>query len=271
MKCVRSVGCVSELGVGTFGAGGDFWTERPEEDYLWISALRRAFELGIKVVDTSELYGRGRAEMLVGIASAGFNDLFIVTKVQPPRFTADEVAGRLYASRERLKRFPTVIMNHWVPADSDICDVVKSLEAAVAKGLASYYGLSNVSSRQLEAALTCARRIEPAVVENRYSLMYRKDELDVLPLVQKLGLLYLAYSPLERGLLALDPYLASVGAKYGKTAAQVALNWLISVPNVVPIVRALRHVEENAAAAGWRLNPQDWEEINKRFIHYRHG
>jgi len=58
--------------------GGDFWTERPEEDYLWISALRRAFELGIKVVDTSELYGRGRAEMLVGIAGAGFDDLFIV-------------------------------------------------------------------------------------------------------------------------------------------------------------------------------------------------
>ena len=78
MKCVRSVGCVSELGVGAFGAGGDFWTERPEEDYLWISALRRAFELGIKVVDTSELYGRGRAEMLVGIAGAGFDDLFIV-------------------------------------------------------------------------------------------------------------------------------------------------------------------------------------------------
>lgn len=77
-------------------------------------------ELGIKVVDTSELYGRGRAEMLVGIAGAGF-DLFIVTKVQPPRFVADEVAGRLYASRERLKRFPTVVMNHWIPADSDAC------------------------------------------------------------------------------------------------------------------------------------------------------
>ncbi len=76
----------------------------------------------------------------------------------------------------------------------------------------------------------------------------------MLPLVQKLGLLYLAYSPLERGLLALDPYLASVGTKYGKSAAQVALNWLISVPNVVPVVRALRHVEENAAAVG--LAPQ---------------
>jgi Aldo/keto reductases, related to diketogulonate reductase len=87
-------------------------------------------------------------------------------------------------------------------ADSDICDVVKWLEAAVAKGLASYYGLSNVSGRQLEAALTCARRIEPAVVENHYSLMYKRDEIDVLPLVQKLGLLYLAYFPLERGLLS---------------------------------------------------------------------
>ena len=83
------------------------------------------------------------------------------------------MAGRLYASRERLKRLPTVVMNHRIPADSDMCDVVQSLEAAVAKGLASYYGLSNVSGRQLEAALTCAGGIEPAVVENRYSLMYR--------------------------------------------------------------------------------------------------
>jgi aryl-alcohol dehydrogenase-like predicted oxidoreductase len=49
--------------------------------------------------------------------------------------------------------------------------------------LASYYGLSNVSGRRLEAALTCARWIEPAVVENHYSLMYRRDEIDVLPLV----------------------------------------------------------------------------------------
>jgi len=83
------------------------------------------------------------------------------------------VAGRLYASRERLKRLPTVVMNHRIPADSDMCDVVQSLEAAVAKGLASYYGLSNVSGRQLDAALTCDRGTEPAVVENRYSLMYR--------------------------------------------------------------------------------------------------
>lgn len=56
MKCVKPVGCVSELGVGTYGAGGDFWTEDPTRDYEWITALRRAFELGIRVVDTSELY-----------------------------------------------------------------------------------------------------------------------------------------------------------------------------------------------------------------------
>jgi len=74
----------------------------------------------------------------------------------------------------------------------------------------------------------------------------------VLLLVQKLGLLYLAYSPLERGLLALDPYLALIGANYGKSAAQVALNWLISVLNVVPIVRVLRHVEENAIKDAYR-------------------
>ena len=109
-------------------------------------------------------------------------------------------------------------------------------------------------------------------MENIYSLMNRRDEVDVLPVVQREGMFYIAYSPLERGALALDSFLAAVGARYGKTAAQTALNWYTRIPNLVPLVKAggVKHVEENAGALGWRLSDEDWELINKRYYVYRH-
>jgi len=97
--------------------------------------------------------------------------------------------------------------------------------------------------------------------------MDRRDEDTVIPYVEKEGMLYLAYTPLERGQLARDSFLAEVGKKYSKTAAQVALNWLIVLNPVVPIPKATRikHLEENAGAMGWRLSPEDWKKISERF------
>ncbi|MFN3803448.1 MAG: aldo/keto reductase [Pyrobaculum sp.] len=233
--------------------------------------MRRGLELGLRIIDTSELYGAGHTDELVKIAAAEIYNVYVVYKIQPPAAAPEEVTKRAVIAAERLGRRPWILMFHWTPVHVHICDVVKALETAVAKGLAEHYGLSNVTYKQLTAAMTCFKKIAPAAVENRYSLRYRRDELDVLPLTQREGMLYLAYSPLERGLLALDPYLASIGARYNKTAAQVALNWYLAIPNLVPIVKSgsVKHVEENAGALGWALGEKDWKEIDKRFYSYR--
>ena len=272
MKCVKLAGCLPELGMGTFGIGGDFWTVDTSRDYQWIQALRRGIELGLALVDTSELYGGGHAEELLRYASSGFSEVYIISKINPLSYTVDEVAKRVAASAERLGRRPWGVAPHWVPVGVHICDVVRALEAAVSRGLAHFYGLSTVTAQQLEQALLCFKKTPPAFVENRYSLMYRRDEVDVLPVVQREGMFYIAYSPLERGALALDSFLAAVGARYGKTAAQTALNWYTRIPNLVPLVKAggVKHVEENAGALGWRLSDEDWELINKRYYVYRH-
>jgi len=271
VKCLRRVGCVPPMGVGTFGIGGDFWHRDDSRDYHWIQALRRAFELGLTLVDTSELYGRGHAEELVKYASSDIRDLYIVAKIQPTATTPEEVFKRLAASAERLGRRVWLAMFHWVPVGASICDVVKALEAAVEKGLAYHYGLSNVTAQQLRQALTCYKKTPPAAVENRYSLLHRRDEVDIFPIVEREGMLYIAYSPLERGALALDPFLAEIGKRYGKTAAQVALNWYTRWPHVVPVPKAadIKHVEENAGALGWTLTEKDWELINTHYYAYR--
>ncbi|MEM1608075.1 MAG: aldo/keto reductase, partial [Ignisphaera sp.] len=90
---------------------------------------------------------------------------------------------------------------------------------------------------------------------------------DVIPYAQREGLMYMAYTPLERGQLARNAYLENIGRKYGKTAVQVALNWLICIDNVIPIPKAasIEHVKENAGAMGWRLSREDWLEISRVF------
>ncbi|ACB39308.1 aldo/keto reductase [Pyrobaculum neutrophilum] len=271
MRCSKAGMCVTPLGLGTFGVGGDFWTEDRGRDYEAVTALRRGLELGVGLVDTSELYGRGHAEELVGVAAGGLAGVVIITKLQPTSVTLDEVVKRAEASARRLGRRPTAVAIHWVPPNVSVCDVVKVLEAAVEKGAADYYGLTNVTAGMLKTALVCAKKTQPAFVQNRYSLLHRRDEIDVIPLAKREGLIYMAYSPLERGALALDSYLAQVGQRYGKTAAQVALNWYIKA-GIVPIVKAanVEHVEENAGALGWALSDRDWEEINKFYIQYRY-
>jgi len=77
----------------------------------------------------------------------------------------------------------------------------------------------------------------------------------------------MAYTPLEKGLLANDPFLSEIGKKYGKTSAQVALNWLISKEMVVAIPKAIKmeHIEENAGAMGWKLSEEDMKLIDEKF------
>lgn len=271
MKCASKAGCVPEIGLGTFGIGGDFWRRDNSRDFEAVKALRRGFELGLRLVDTSELYGEGHAEELIKIASSGIEELLVITKIHPSSLEPGEVYKRLLGSTERLGRRTWMVMLHWVPVGYHICDVVKALESAVAKGLADNFGLSNVTASQVSAALTCTKRMEPVAIENKYSLRYRRDELDVIPLAQREGLLYLGYSPLERGALALDSFLASIGRKYNKSAVQVALNWYVKIPNVVPIVKAssASHVEEIAQSIGWALSEEDWKLIDKQFYIYR--
>ena len=71
----------------------------------------------------------------------------------------------------------------------------------------------------------------------------------------------MAYTPLEKGNLAKNRCLSEMGIKYGKTAAQIALNWLIWKENVVAIPKAINkdHIKENFGAMGWRLSEEEYE------------
>jgi diketogulonate reductase-like aldo/keto reductase len=98
-------------------------------------------------------------------------------------------------------------------------------------------------------------------------LYERSIEKDILPYCEKNKITIMAYTPLAKGKLAKDKFLEEIGKKYGKTSAQVALNWLISKENVIAIPKAinLKHVEENAGGMGWRLSRNDVKLISSYF------
>jgi diketogulonate reductase-like aldo/keto reductase len=251
---------VSSLGLGTWRMGED-----RSMDEVSIAALRRGIELGARVIDTAEMYAGGRAEELVGKAIKGFDrdELFIVTKVWPSHARYDDVLKAATASSRRLGTYIDLYLLHWPSSEVPICETMRAMEKLVEMGLIRHIGLSNFGVKGIEEARACLKSNDIAAVQNRFSPLYKKDYYDVIPYAQREGMMYMAYTPIEKGVLAGNDLLRRIGEKYGKTPIQVALNWLICIEPVVPIPKAskIEHVEENVGAMGWRLSREDFEEI----------
>ncbi len=262
---------VSPIGLGTGGKSTDRSLEA-----VWVEGIVRAFQLGITLIDTAEIYSGGFAEEAVGRAmrvwGGNREDLFIVTKIHPSNLESREKIHRsLKNSLSRLGlEYVDAYLIHWLERDTPLREALKTLEELWRGGLVRSIGVSNFKLDQIEEARSMLSHTDIAVVENRYSLTYRGDELDIIPYCEKEGILYLAYTPLDKGVLAANQVLREIGARYGKTALQVALNWYQKWGYLVPIPRATtkEHVEELAGSMGWRLSLDDILKIDYGFRAY---
>lgn len=266
-KFFRSLGeSVPVLGMGTWRMGGGSALDRGD-DRGAVEALRRGLELGLTLVDTAEAYGEGHSERLVGEALRGFDrsQVFIVSKVKQERATREGIVAAARASVARLGTHMDLYLLHWPPDDGNLGERMRGLEDVVRNGLSRHIGVSNFGVKLLEEAGTYLSTVEVAAVQNRMSVTSRGYLKDVVPYAQRLGMMFMAYTPLEHGGLVSSRVLSQVASRYEKTAIQVALNWLICIDPVVPIPKAERvvHVEENAGAAGWRMSKEDWEAIER--------
>lgn len=262
---------ISALGFGTWRIGGGYWYASHSKDAQWLEAIKTAIEYGITTIDTAEMYGNGHAEELVGEAIKDYprDKLFIISKVWPSNASYDNVIKSAKNSSKRLGTYIDLYLLHF-PSRVPICETIKAFEKLVDDGVIRFYGLSNFDLPKLQEAMECTRKYEIVAVENHYSLLSREDEETVIPFAKKNNMVYLAYTPLENGAFNNDEFLSSIGKKYNKNAIQTALNWYISLDNVIPLVKASRkeHVIEDSQAMGWRLSREDWEAIDR---HFRRG
>jgi aryl-alcohol dehydrogenase-like predicted oxidoreductase len=293
---------VTPLGFGTWAWGDSlFWGYGKDYGELELRlAFQAAVNRGITFFDTAEVYGLGKSEELLGkFIKETRATTQMATKYMPLpwRFRKEDVADAVTASLKRLKMPSIDLYQVHFPAPSFLnqSGLMDALADEVEQGRVKSVGVSNYNAQQLrEAHQLLARRGVPlAVNQMRYSLITREIETNgVLAAARELDVTILAYSPLAQGLLTgkytasnpptgarsmdkrfqsaglmkLQPVfnkLNELGDKYSKTPAQVALNWLICQPGVIPIpgIKTAAQVDQNAGALGWELTVDEISEL----------
>jgi len=267
---------VPAIGAGTWEMGGG--TSRDTTyDKEAIQAIRKAVELGIYLIDTAEMYGAGHCEEVVGEAIKPFprDKIFIVSKVWHNHLHYNDV---IKAAENSLKRLQTdwidLYLVHYPNPEVPLKETLGAMEKLVERNLVRFIGVSNFDVNQLKEARSYLSNNELAVSQFDYSLFVRGREKDVIPYCQQQQITIMAYRPLAKPSqgsgLPQNEFLQKIGKKYSKTAAQVALNWLIAREPIIAIPKAINldHLEENAGAMGWRLAQDDIEGISAYFSDY---
>jgi diketogulonate reductase-like aldo/keto reductase len=254
---------IPALGQGTWGHGEDP-TRRKSE----IAALRSGVELGMRLIDTAEMYADGEAERLVGEAVSGIRDeVFLVSKVMPHHATRTGTLAACEASLRRLKtdRIDLYLL-HW-PAAVPLEDTIDAFTALERAGRIRHWGISNFDLAGMGAVLRRPGGVGVQTDQVLYNLVHRGIEWDLLPWCQARGIPLMAYSPFERGRMLEHPVLQAIAARLEATPAQVALAWVLRLEGVVTIPRASRpaHTLENHGALGVRLTEADFEALEKAF------
>ncbi|MGC9668405.1 aldo/keto reductase [Planosporangium sp. 12N6] len=248
--------------------GPGVWGPPADRDEA-LAVLRRAVELGVRVIDTAWYYGLDVANELIAAALHPYpEDLVLVTKLgggrrddgswYPALTDAELRAGCERDLRVlRLDAIPVVHLRWMDQSEVSFADALGTMLDLRAEGRIQRIGLSNVTLDQLEQALAVT---DVATVSNQYGPT-RRDDQPVLDRCADAGIPYLPFFPLvSGGGIGADDRLATVAGRHDASPAQVALAWLLQrSPVILPIPGTGRvaHLEENLAAAGLRLTGDD--------------
>jgi 2,5-diketo-D-gluconate reductase B len=241
---------VPAVGFGTWLVTGQDATE----------GVRDALEIGYRQIDTARAYENER-EVGRGIAESGVprNEIFLTTKVPHDDASADNVERDAEQSLERLGVDQLdLLLLHWPNQDVPVEETLNAMERVRADGRTRNIGVSNFPAGLLEQALQIAPVFCDQVEYHPFL-----DQSRLLEVARANDVLITAYSPLAHGKVPEDETLTRIGDRYGKSAGQVAMRWLLDQPGVSPIPKASSHErrEENFDVFDFSLSDEDRAEI----------
>jgi aryl-alcohol dehydrogenase-like predicted oxidoreductase len=283
-----------------YGAMGISLAYGPGDEQEGIKTIQKAYDLGVTLFDTAELYGWGENEKVVGRAVKPFRDeVVIATKFglthdygsdSRPEHIREVVENSLrYLGVDHID----VLYQHRVDPDVPIEDVAGTVKEFIDAGKVKYFGLSEAGPETIRRA----HAVHPvSVLQTEYSLFEREVEA-VFPTLHELGIGFVPYSPLGRGFLTgtakpageydetdmrrTDPrwqpgnyeknveatkQLVALAESKGGTVAQLALAWLLAQgEDIVPIpgTRSPQRLEENVGAVDFTLTPDDLKRVDE--------
>lgn len=250
---------VPAIGQGTWHMG-ESRNERKRE----VAALRQGLELGLRLIDTAEMYAEGGAEEVVGEAISGLRDeVFLVSKVYP--WNASR-RGTALACEQSLKRLGTdhldLYLLHW-RGEHPLEDTVEAFERLREQGKVARWGVSNLDLDDLhELPAGCSAN------QVLYNPEARGIEFDLLPFQREQGMPLMAYSPVgQGGKLLRNAAIQEVARRHQASTAQVALAWALRQDGVIVIPKAVDplHLKQNADAHTLRLGADDLALIDHSF------
>ena len=254
---------VPVLGIGTWHMG-ERKAERPAE----VAALQTALDLGLKLIDTAEMYGEGGAEEMVAEAMAGRRDqVYLVSKVYPHNASRN---GTVAACERSLKRLRTdrldLYLLHW-RGSHPLAETVAAFEALKAAGKIRSWGVSNFDVGDMAALARVADGGNCLADQVLYHLGSRGVEWRLLDDCRKSDVMVMAYSPLGQGPLLQAPALKAVADKHACDPGAVALAFVLRRPGVVAIPKARQraHVHANVRALGIVLDGEDLAVLDAAF------
>ena len=271
-KKLNSGFSLPELSMGTWMIGGGMVRDSDCDEDAAVRSIRRGIEAGVGCIDTAEMYAAGFTEELVGRAVKAYsrNAFQIISKVSPQNLHYDDVLRSAEASLRRLGiDYMDVYLVHKPNPAIPIRETMSAMRALRDEGLVREVGVSNFSAESLRKAQECLDA--PIVLDQvHYNLVYREPEISgLLTYCQDNDIFLMAWRPLEKGAILEDrpSVFEEVCAKYEKSPAQVAINWLISQSHVVTLstMRSDKNLKDNLDAVDWRLQSEDIEKLRAQF------
>ena len=243
---------VSEISLGswlTYGVGVEADQTR--------ACLDRAFDLGINFIDTANVYGRGKAETVLGemLAKRPRDSYVLATKAYFPMSDTDKGLSRAQIVKQidgSLRRLRTDYVDlyqcHRYDPETPLEETIEALTDVVRQGKVRYIGFSEWSPKNIEDALALTDMEKFVSSQPQYSLLYRRPEAKVIPLCVANGISQIVWSPLAQGVLS-GKYAPGVALPASTRATsddmgKMMQNWLR--PEILEVVQKLSPIAEEA-------------------------
>ncbi|HVT01398.1 MAG TPA: aldo/keto reductase [Patescibacteria group bacterium] len=259
-------------GLGTWQMGGRETRNPENDDEADIQAIKSAIDLGVTHIDTAESYAQGYAEILVGKAIKGYDrsKLLIVSKAHADHLAYDDL---IHAAKESLKRLETTYLDlylaHRYNPEIPVKETMRAMDTLMDEGLIRNIGVSNFNVEELQEAQSYTKN---KIVANQLhlNLKYREAQRKgLLEYCQQNDVMFIAWRPLQKSVLLTEKghILDEMAHKYDATPAQIAINWLISLPNVVMLskTRSIKHLKENLGALEFKMSQEDIDKLTNEY------